>query len=201
MRRNTIFARFASPDNAERAIGALIDHGVDADDISVVFDHEYRDLEQYESLSRAAKVRSEGASGITTTTAADAASGAGTGAGVGLGIGLLAAAATVFVPGVGVVLGGGVLATTLAGVAGATAAGAIAGGLTGYLKDQGVSSETIERIHETLGDRGALVAVSAPSGDVPAATIESLLNKYAGLDVGSYAPTPVEVETSRPMFH
>lgn len=194
MRRNTIFARFASPDNAERAIGALIDHGVDPDDISVVFDHEYRDSEEYESMSRAA-----GAQGITTTTVADAASGAGTGAGVGLGVGLLAAAATVFVPGVGVVLGGGVLATALAGVAGATAAGAIAGGLTGYLKDQGVSTETIDRIRETLGERGALVAVSAPSGDISAATIESLLDKYAGLDVGSYAPSVVEAETTHPM--
>lgn len=186
MTKQTILARFEDPASAERAIGALLDHGVDSNDVSVVFDHEYLDTSDTSTLGKAAQLQSNAETGITTTTADDAALGAEKGAGIGLGVGLLAAAATVFVPGVGVVLGGGVLGTALAGVAGATAAGAVAGGLAGYLKDQGVDKEAIVRYHETLVASGALIAVTTPSNNVLESKVEHVLSKYGGLDVAAY---------------
>src|SRR5205085_9990716 len=81
--------------------------------------------------------------GLSTTTPADAGVGAAKGAGIGLGVGVLAALASIFVPGFGLVAGGGALATAIAGAVGTTAAGAIAGGVHGYLKDQGVPEGAI----------------------------------------------------------
>jgi hypothetical protein len=124
--------------------------------------------------------------GISTTTPADAASGAMKGAGIGLGVGALAALAALLVPGYGLVLGGGALATALAGAAGATAAGALAGGVTGYLKEQGVPEHAAGEYHETIQGGGAMIAIRLPSGDVDRATAEQVLAKYQASNVGTY---------------
>ncbi|MCB8933351.1 MAG: hypothetical protein M9921_10655 [Fimbriimonadaceae bacterium] len=197
MMRRTVLARFEESNGAEKAIGALLDHGVESDDVSVVFDHEYLDRSNQTALGHSVRLRENVETGITTTTADDAAAGAEVGAGFGLGLGVLAAAATVFIPGVGLVLGGGALGTALAGVAGATAAGAIAGGLTGYLKDQGVGEDMIVRYHETLAASGALIAVTAPSGTVSESKVEGILAKYGGLDVASYASMDAATASGR----
>ncbi len=123
--------------------------------------------------------------GITTTTGADAAAGAMAGAGIGLGVGALGALASLFIPGVGLVLGGGALATALAATAGATGAGAAAGAVTGYLKDQGIEERLVadyERVHR---DGGVLLAVEVPSGPVTERTALETLEKYGGTQVQS----------------
>ena len=177
---DTLYASFSNIDDAERAIGALIDHGVRPKDISMVGGEAHSGrLESY-SASRdldLKKIEDHAKSGISTTTAADAESGAAKGAGVGLGIGAAAALASMFIPGVGLVVGGGALALALAGAAGATGAGAIAGGSMGYLKDQGVSDELVGSYSNTINSGGAVLAVDVAS-DVPAAEIESIFAKY-----------------------
>jgi len=121
--------------------------------------------------------------GISTTTPADAGAGAAKGAGIGLGIGVVAGIASLFVPGIGLVFGGGALAGALAGAAATTAAGAVAGGVTGYLKDQGMSEELASSYHGTVQSGGAILAVAVPSGSVDEATAMQIVSKYGAADV------------------
>jgi hypothetical protein len=184
----TIYASFADPANAERAVGALLDHGVRDEDISLVSHESYRrddmmnemDDEEDEDPVATAK------HGISTTTGADAASGAITGAGVGLGVGAVAAIASMFLPGIGLITGGGALAAALAGAAATTAAGGVVGGVTGYLKDQGVPEVHAARYHEAVHGGGAVVAVVAPSNEVSHTEIHEVLAKYGAGDFGRY---------------
>jgi hypothetical protein len=124
--------------------------------------------------------------GFSTTTPGDAAAGAAKGAGIGLGVGILAALASLAVPGFGLVAGGGALATAIAGAAGATAAGAVAGGVHGYLKDQGVPDHVAMDYDHAVKTGGAVLAVSVPSGDVDEATCREILAKYSASNVNTY---------------
>ena len=124
--------------------------------------------------------------GLSTTTPEDAGSGAVKGAGIGLGLGAVAAIASLFIPGVGLVTGAGALATALGGAALTAGAGAIAGGVTGYLKDQGVPGEAAQRYHGAVENGGALLAIHVPSGKVEQAEAEQIVAKYGGADVSTY---------------
>ena len=191
--RDTLFATFSTAHDAEQALGALLDHGVNSADISVVLNDADR-ARVDEHLKTGADIRGTAEKGLTTTTAGDAASGAAKGAGIGLGIGALAAIAAVTLPGIGIILGGGALATALAGVAGATAAGAVAGGSFGYLKDQGVPGDSVEHYERTVKEGGALVSVSVPSGNVSEHEAREIMAKYASREVEMF---PVAGDMSR----
>jgi hypothetical protein len=125
--------------------------------------------------------------GISTTTGADAGAGAIKGAGWGLGVGILAGIASLIIPGVGLVLGGGALATAIGGAAATTGAGAIAGGVTGYLKDQGMDEEVATDYDKVVKNGGAMIAVTLPSGNVDEMTAREILNKYGAANVSQYA--------------
>lgn len=184
---NVLHAAFYTDEGASRAVGALIDHGVEPEDISVIAqelpetwrEHMERDADE-KSTSEEIEDRSE--SGITITTGADAAAGAKKGAGVGLGVGVLAGIAALAVPGVGIVLGGTAVALAAAGAVGATAAGALAGGALGYLKDQGVDEETATVLHGRYQEGSIIVSVNTPSSDVSEGDISAVLNKYLAED-------------------
>ncbi len=122
--------------------------------------------------------------GITTTTAADAGAGAIKGAGIGAGVGVIAAIASLLVPGIGLVVGGGALAIALGGLAATAGAGAAAGAVYGYLKDQGVEEHLAKQYSDTLGNGGALLAVQYPSGNVDEPEIRMVLDKYGASSVG-----------------
>ena len=181
-----IYATFLDPAMAERAGGALLDHGVLSENISIVFPlgHAKPGVGQPEQFTE-----NLAKSGITTTTPGDALRGSETGAGIGLVAGALAALAVIFLPGVGLVVGGGALAIALGGVAGATAAGAIAGGMTGYLKDQGVPIEHAEEFQHIIIGGGAMITVSPQDEAVGTLEIESVLEKYDGVIAIYPAPT------------
>ncbi|MGV3617052.1 MAG: hypothetical protein ACO1SV_17130 [Fimbriimonas sp.] len=123
--------------------------------------------------------------GVTTTTIGDAASAAKTGLIAGLGIGALATAAALAVPGVGLVIGGGALATALAGLAASAGAGAIAGGVVGYLKDQGVPAHDIPRYQRAYEGGGAILSVQLEAEGEREA-IEAILRKYGAMSVDRY---------------
>jgi hypothetical protein len=185
---NSIYATFADPKMAEKAVGAVLDHGVKTQDISIVFPEGYvstinndKDQPTAENLEKTAE------HGITTTTAGDAASGAAKGAGIGLAAGVLAALAAVFIPGIGLVAGGGALAIAIGGAAGTTAAGAVAGGITGYLKDQGVSDEAVQSYTNAINSGGALVSITLTDEKVNSFEVEAVLEKYQGA-LSSVAP-------------
>jgi hypothetical protein len=224
-----VAASFLVPADAERAIGALLDHGVPAGRISVASagrepedegedellpGEDARQTPRYArhdgfvmvqtddpptpgDMNAATEARRGGASalshpdspiaaqgerGLTTTTAADAAAGAARGSVLGIGVGLLAGAAALTVPGVGLVLAAGPLWTALAGLVGATVAGTAAGGLTGYLVDQGMPA-ALAAEHAAAFHRGS-VLVTAHLGPHDSATaVADLFAKYGGRPV------------------
>ena len=178
---DTLYASFVNIEDAERAIGALIDHGVKPKDISMVGGEAHAGrLESYSTSKDLdlKKIEDHAKTGITTTTMEDAESGAAKGAGVGLGVGVAAALASMFIPGIGLVVGGGALALAIGGAAGATGAGAISGGTMGYLKDQGVNDEMVGTYTKTLNSGGVVLAVDI-TGEVPASEVQSICAKYS----------------------
>jgi len=125
--------------------------------------------------------------GISVTTAGDAGIGAAKGAGWGLGIGTVAALASLFIPGVGLVIGGGALATAIGGAAASAGAGAVAGAITGYLKDQGYEEHDGKRYEEVVKGGGAVLGVSLPSGNVDFAKAWEIIDKYNGAPLSQAA--------------
>lgn len=220
---HTIYASFADAALAEKAVGALLDHGAENKDISLVSRERNYDLPKFDDeVHASAAVRERerelayagsavGASsapsntmvidhntgegdktefaakqGISTTTGADAADAAVTGTGIGLGVGALAALASLMIPGFGIVIGGGALATALAGAAGATAAGAIAGGVTGYLKDQGVPEHVATDYSKAVENGGAFLTIEVPTGSVDRFKAEEIIGKYNATNINAY---------------
>ena len=169
----TIYAKFADAKNGEQAMGALLDHGAEERDITAFFPEGYEKKD-------VKNVHAEVKHGITTTTADDAAVGAAKGAGIGLGVGALAAVASLFIPGFGLVTGGGALATAAASLVGTMVGGAIAGGVGGFLEDQGVDKVVAVDAERAVKNGHAVVIVGAPSGKLSELEITEVLNKYAG---------------------
>ncbi len=174
---NSIYATFIDPSMAEKAGGALLDHGLRSEDLAIVFPEGYTPG----GKGSATDVQDRAEGGITTTTSADAGHAAAEGAEIGLGLGILAGLAAIFVPGFGLVIGGGALAIAIGGAAGATAAGAVAGGVTGLLKDQGVPEQAAVNYDKHLESGGALLTASPTDEDIDYATIEGIIVKYNGV--------------------
>jgi hypothetical protein len=173
-----IYTSFPTVNLAERAIGALLDHGVLKEDISVVADENYK-LDNGKAVD-IDKIESAGKTGVTTTTGADAASGAAKGAGVGAVVGILGALACLTIPGFGLVMGGGALATAVGAAAGTAVSGAVVGSVAGYLDDQGVPKHATQKYEEAIKSGGAVLAVNLPSGKVDEIAGRELLVKYQG---------------------
>ncbi|MBL8064667.1 MAG: hypothetical protein JNM34_02295 [Chthonomonadaceae bacterium] len=172
--RSNIYASLPDASSTAKVVGALLDHGVKSEDISALL----KSIPEVYGAEHDVFVQAE--SGITTTTTGDAKAGAAKGAGIGLGLGAIAALAALVVPGIGVVLGGGALAVAAAGLVGATAAGAMAGAVSGFMIDQGVEPELVSGFTQTVEAGGSIVSVSVPSGGVNHDEIVSILEKYGG---------------------
>lgn len=178
--RNVVQGMFRDHEVATRVIGALMDHGADAKDISVMV----KDAPSgwgHDGIQEGAPAQDMvdgAATGITTTTAEDAGAGAVKGTGIGLGIGALAAIAALTIPGVGLVVGGGALAAAVGATAAAAGAGALTGAVYGYLKDQGVNDDLAERAEADFQTGGALVSVTTPSGSLTREQAQETLAKY-----------------------
>jgi len=190
-------AIFDRRDDAQKAVHALRDHGVDKDSISVLAmaddgSGKMSNMEEGERVPPPGKD-----DGISTTTPGDAAKGAAEGAAWGAGLGLAAALASVFIPGFGLVAAGGALATALSGAAIATAGGAITGGVTGYLMDLGVPDPVAHDYSETIKKGGVLVSVH-DTDDASYAEIAQIFTKYNGRNAGNYDGTTTGAMISNP---
>ncbi len=169
----TIYSRFPDAALAEKGMGALLDQGASRADITGFFPEGYQTPDVHE-------VAATVVNGITTTTEVDAAVGAAKGAGIGLGLGAAAAIGSLLIPGFGLVTGGGALASALIGWAGSTAGGSIAGGVAGFLQDQGVDQQILIDQEAALKNGRATVVVTCPSGTLSALEVEGILVKYQG---------------------
>lgn len=151
MTTNTVVGLFDYYSNADSAVQALKDYGVDGDRISVVA----RDSDTIPRRDSAA------ASGV--------AAGAATGAAAGGLVGLLAGLSALIIPGVGPVIATGTLAGALATTLGLTAVGAgvgaATGGLLGTLVELGFPREDAEFYTEGVKRGGILVTVATDVGE------------------------------------
>jgi hypothetical protein len=165
-------------DLANQACGALLDHGVKGGAIRLVVDRAYSEAgaETHDLAAR---------SGVSLTTTADAGAGAIKGAGLGLLFGALGTVISLTIPGFGIVVGGGALATALAATGGSMAAGAAAGAVVGLLVDQGVPRDIAMQYRDTVSRGGAVLAVRIDD-DMDAGLVEGALDKYGGQACGSY---------------
>ena len=75
---NLVYALFTEPALADKALGALLDHGAQKEHLTAIFPSDH--LSKNSEKTAVEQVTD----GVTTTTAADAASGATKGAGAGL---------------------------------------------------------------------------------------------------------------------
>lgn len=191
---STMYASFVDAEAAERAAGALLDRGAVAEDLSIVANEAYNSVRAVNANVKAMDAERAAKGGISTTTPGDVAVGAVKGAGVGLGVGVAAALVSIFVPGLGLVMGGGALATALAGSAASVLAGSAAGSVVGYLRDQGVPEELATRYSNDFVQGGAILAVAIPTGDLTPGEVEAVLVKYGSMNVATYNSTKVLID-------
>ena len=173
--RSVSHAVFHDPTNATRAVGALLDLGINPYDVSILMKNP---PEGWDSHTTGEDLKHTATDGLTVTTAHDAGVGAAKGTGIGLGVGALAAVAALTIPGVGLVIGGGALATAIGATIAAGAAGAISGAVYGSLKDQGVDETIAMNAEKDFENGAAIVSVTTPSGNVTADVVEQTFAKY-----------------------
>lgn len=140
---NTVVGLFQDQPSAERAIKRLMAAGFTEQQIGVAV----KDRDRQESLTES----------TGTQAAEDATKGAVGGGVVGGVIGLLAGVGALAIPGVGPIIAGGALASTLAGAG----IGAAAGGLIGALVGMGVPEEEAKHFERGFQQGGILVTVQA----------------------------------------
>jgi uncharacterized protein (TIGR02271 family) len=171
----TVVGLFQDQPSAEAAIRRLKTAGFSEREIGVAV----RDRDQQRSLTEE----------TGTQTAEDAAKGAVGGGVVGGVIGLLAGVGALAIPGIGPIIAGGALASTLAGAG----IGAAAGGLIGALVGMGVPEEDAQHFERGFKEGGILLTVQAGSR----ATLARQALAEGGADLGpsgrKFAPTDATV--------
>lgn len=165
---DTVVGLFENYYNADRAVQALYDYGVDGSRISVIT----RDNEKlYGTYAKA---------GAATT-----------GAVTGGLIGLLAGVSSLFIPGFGPVIATGMIASALASAIGTTAIGAgigaATGGLLGALVDLGLSKKDAKFYAEGINRGGTLVSVLSNMDEKE--KIREILSSAGAVDLDTYRPT------------
>lgn len=166
MNQNIISAVFDSRSEAEAAIGELRSEGIDSGKLSLIG----RDGDGTRVTDGDGERASEGMG--------DALKGAVGGAGLGAILGVAALA----IPGVGPLVAAGAIASSAIPGAAAIGAGvgAVAGGLTGVLKDHGVSDEDASYYEGRINDGGIFVSVDASDGDIAPETVREILSRNGG---------------------
>lgn len=185
-----LFGAYKDSDQAVKAAGALLDHGAKKEHLDLLAGKAFADSLRVDGRhDEGAEKKAE--HGITTTTVKDAAEGAKKGAGVGAVLGVLGGLASLFIPGYGIVIGSGALATAVGSAIGATAAGAAAGGTTGYLKDMGVEAAVAEEFDNTIKNDGAVVAINTSDKGLTEARATEIMQKYGAVRISSSHHTVV----------
>lgn len=165
----TIIGLFDNYADAERAANDLKNHGVAAEDVSLLASN---DTERY------GKNPAEHVPGTTTSAAVHDAE---VGAGIGGVLGLLAGASLFVIPGLGWLAGAG----WLTGLIGGAVVGGVTGGLVGALLHLGVPQEDAAYYEEGIRRGGTLVAVRAREDQ--ADRVASLLSDEGAVNIDERA--------------
>jgi hypothetical protein len=167
-----VFGIYASPDQAERAVNALVNDGFPSMDVSVL-------MPDTES-TRAFAHRKE------TKAPEGATAGATAGGIVGGTLGVLVALGSLAIPGVGPLIAAGPLVAGLAGVG----AGGAVGGLLGALVGAGIPEYEAKRYAGRVQDGGVLLSVHAVTdGEVLRA--KEILRETGADDIATAGEAPV----------
>jgi len=166
MNQNIISAVFDSRSEAEAAIGELRSAGIDRGKLSLIG----RDGDGT-NVTDGSGERAEKGIGDTVKGALG-----------GAGIGAILGVAALAIPGVGPLAAAGAIAgSAIPGAAAIGAgAGAVAGGLTGMLKDHGVSDEDATYYESRINDGGIFVSVDTSEDDVSPETVREILSRNGG---------------------
>ncbi|MEO7997078.1 MAG: hypothetical protein ABI852_06510 [Gemmatimonadaceae bacterium] len=159
---------FRDRDSAERGYNTLLERGYTQKDINVMMSNETRD-KHFKPTEHDTKLGNKSAEGGAT--------GAAIGGVTGVILGVLAAAGTLAIPGLGVVLAGPVVA----GLAGLGAGGA-AGGLIGALVGAGIPEERAKIYETDLRNGGIVLGTKARSAE-DAAYIEKAWRENHGENI------------------
>lgn len=159
---------FRDRDSAERGYNTLVERGYNQDDINVMMSNETRD-KHFKHTDHDTKLGNKSAEGGAT--------GAAIGGVAGVIVGVLAAAGTLAIPGLGIILAGPVVA----GLAGLGAGGA-AGGLIGALVGAGIPEERAKLYETDLRNGGIVIGAKARSAE-DAAYIEKAWRENKGENI------------------
>ena len=167
MNQNIISAVFDDRSGAEAAVNELRSAGIETDNLSIIG----RDEDQ-------TSVRDGSGDVVESNATGDAVKGALGGAGIGALLGVAALA----IPGVGPLVAAGAIASSAipGAVAIGAGAGALAGGLTGLLKDHGVSDDDAVYYESRINDGGIFVSVDASSGNISVESAREILIRNGG---------------------
>ena len=167
MTKQIISAVFDDRSEAEAAVRELRSAGADTARLSVIG----RDEDRTTVSDGTGEVVDDDATGDTAG-----------GALAGAGIGALLGVAALAIPGVGPLVAAGAIATSA--IPGAAAigagAGALVGGLTGFLKDHGVSDDDAAYYEGRINDGGVFVSADVSEGDLDAGTVREILLRNGG---------------------
>lgn len=164
MEKNLVSAVFDNQAEAERAVTELRSAGVKDSSISLIAQRAGEDAVTTDGRGE------EVAKDVIGSTAL------GAGAGTLLGIAALA------IPGVGPLVAAGAIASAAIPGAALTGAaiGAAAGGITGLLKDHGVSSDDANYYEDRINDGGVFVSVDAEAAGLGRQSAEDILYANGG---------------------
>jgi hypothetical protein len=166
MNQNVISAVFDSRSEAEAAVAQLRNEGIDSGKLSLIG----RDGDNATTTDGSGEEVKEGVG--------DTVKGALGGAGLGAILGVAALA----IPGVGPLAAAGAIASSAIPGAAAIGAGvgAAAGGLTGLLKDHGVSDDDANYYEGRINNGGTFVSVDASDGNISPETVREILSRNGG---------------------
>ena len=164
--RHTIVGVFDGPNHAEQALNGLKNAGFTPEQVSVVA----QDKQEVQQMAENTDMAGEGAAG-----------GAVTGGLLGGLAGFLVGISALVIPGIGPIVGTGILLSTLAGAG----IGAAAGGLIGALMGHGVPEEDAREYEGHVRQGSILLTVHALSADEERRARE-IFDSVSGGTVRSY---------------
>ena len=166
--KHTVVGIFDGPNHAEQALNGLKNAGFNPEQVSVVAKESAETRQMVENT------------GMGTGEAAG--SGAVAGTVIGGVAGWLLGISALAIPGIGPIVGAGIIGTTLAGAG----IGAATGGLIGALTAEGVDEEDAKGYQENVRQGSILLTVHATSSEQEQQARE-ILNGVSGGSVRSYA--------------
>lgn len=159
---------------AGQLVGNLRLAGFEQEDISLAIAKREADVDQIQTDDQAAE-------GLR-----DVAGKAAKGAAIGGATGVLAGLGTLAIPGIGPVIGTGVLLAMFGGM------GAGIGGLLGLYSSEDVSSQVIERYGMALREGQAIVSATAPDTEI-AKLAEEIFAASGAININSYMADETDI--------